>query len=331
MTANVSELKRQPSYVRPPVSAGAHPVETGRYVIATPPVCLLYEKVRGWVANRASGVAIYGKQRFGKTRAIRYLVAELKQEFGQDLPILCILCRDCRVPTESAFFENLLRALNHAITTGTATTKRDRLTEFLYEQSQRTGGGKRLIIILDEAQKLHEMQYRWLVDVHNELDDRGVNLTWLLVGQEELIHMREVFVKTKKQQLIGRFMTHQHVFTGVTSASDFEFCLASYDDPTRTEYPPGSGWSYTRYYFPAAYENGFRLAGEAENLWQAFHKVRVESRLPADAEIPMQYFAGTVEYALKTYGSTDEVPHLSLNAWREAIQSSGYHDAARYL
>lgn len=324
-------MNSKPAYVRPLVTAGAHPMETGRYVIATPPVCRLYEDVRTWVVNRAHGGMVFGKQRFGKTRAVRYVLAQLAHDFGKSLPVFSINCRDYRLPTENTFFEDLLRSVGHAFLSGKASVKRDRMAEFLHERAQGEGGKNRLVVILDEAQKLQEMHFRWLVDLHNELDARGVTTTWILVGQEELVHQREVFVTSKRMQIVGRFMVHQHRFTGLHSVEDFRFCLESYDDAARTEYPIGSGWSFTQFFFPAAFASGWRLATEAETLWQAFHKVRVETRLPADAEVPMQYFAGTIEYALRTFSATADTLNLSLNMWREAIRSSGYHDAAQYV
>lgn len=318
-----------PKYVRPRVAVGSHPVETGRYVISTPPLNVLYDKVKRWVGSRLRGCLIYGKQRFGKTWAIKYLVARLPVDFGAKLPILSLNIREYRVPTETSFFGDLLDEVGHAFNKGNASAKRNRLREFLHEQAMR--GNNRLIAILDEAQKLHEIQYRWLVDLHNELDKRGVTTTWLLVGQEELLHQREVF-KRKQRQLIGRFMVQEHCFTGLVSVHDFRQCLLCYDDGQLTEHPRGSGWSFTRYFFPAAFENGWRLATQAETLWQTFAEVRTERRLPVTAEVPMQYFAGAVEHALTTYGCLDELPDpISVNMWKEAILSSGYHDMAQYL
>lgn len=322
--------KTTPPFVRPLVSAGSHPIETGRYAIATPPVCLLHDTVRKWIANRIPGAMVYGKQRFGKTRAITYLKSALPHDIGTRIQIFTISARDYRMPTESTFFEELLRAVGHAFTKGTASVKRDRLTEFLHERAMEGGG--RLIVMIDEAQKLHEMQYRWLVDLHNELDALGVTTTWLLFGQEELLHQRTVFVNAGKRQIIGRFMVHQFRFPGLESVEDFQQTLVCYDDGVLTEHPKNSGWSFTRYFFPAAFENGWRLAAQASTLWEVFNKVRAERKLPIGTEVPMQYFAGTVEYALRTFGTMTEAPDpLSANMWKEAILSSGYHDAAQYL
>lgn len=321
-----------PTFVRPIIAYGSHPVDTGRYVIATPPICALYEQVKRWICNRAPGGMIHGKQRFGKTRAIKYIMDQLPADIAPRIPIFLVIARDYQRPSEGTFFQDILRAVEHAFTGGKPADKRNRVLEFFHERAI-AGWRNRLVVIIDEAQKLHEMHYRWLVDLHNELEDRrGVSTTWILVGQHELVHQRDVFVASKKTQIIGRFFVHRFQFHGLRSLDDVKDCLTCYDDPDLTEYPLNSGWSYSRYYFPAAYANGWRLEHQADVLWETFNKVRIEHKLPGKGEIPMQYLAHTVEYALRKCGTLDEIAEpISVAVWREAIMESGYHDAARYV
>jgi len=88
---------------------------------------------------------------------------------------------------------------------GKVTEKRNRLSEFLYEKVIRTTQN-RIIVFVDETQKLHEIHYNWLIDLHNELDSLGTNFITLLVGQHELIHQFSAFPQAGKSQIIGRFM-----------------------------------------------------------------------------------------------------------------------------
>lgn len=283
-----------------------------------------------WIENRVPGGMVYGKPRFGKTHAIKYLSVLLIEKFGVALPVITLLCLDHTRPSESVFFEDLLRAAGHAFcSSGTATAKRQRLNEYLIERVERSGHDK-LILFIDEAQKLHEQHYKWLIDLHNELDRNSIALIVLLVGQEELVHQFSAFQLTKKTQIIGRFMVHQLRFQGLRSEKDMRHCLANYD--SGSEYPPGSGFAFTRYYFPAAFESGLRLKDSAATLWQAFRVVREEAELPVTREIPMQYFCRTVEYVLTRFGTLEDLPiELSLAQWKEAIRRSGYADAERYV
>jgi hypothetical protein len=321
--------KSSPSYIRPNVPAGSHPIETTRYLLPTASIDSSYNAVLQWIENRVPGAIIYGKPRFGKTRGIHYLTRLLAKEFGNNLPIMTLLCRDYRIASETIFFEDLLRTAGHALfRSGKATAKRDRLIEYLAEKVE-FSSQNRLILFIDEAQKLHEQHYKWLIDIHNELDARDVAMIVLLVGQDEIIHQFSAFQQTQKTQIIGRFMVHQLQFHGLRGATQIRRCLEAYD--VDSEYPEGSGWSFTRYFYPAAFNSGFRLKSYAASLWEAFRLTKDECGVPGKREIPMQYFCRTVEFALRKYGTLEEVSReISLEMWKDAIRVSGYIDAERF-
>lgn len=308
------------------VATGRHPIETTRYLLGTQVINNFQDTVCRWIDNRAPGGMIYGKPRYGKTRAIRYLCQALPAIYGNDIPIFSHSCRDYRVASESAFFEDLLRAAGHSlITNGNSTAKRDRLREYLFEKVQFTEQD-RLILFIDEAQKLHEQQYKWLIDLHNELDDVGINFIVLLVGQYELMHQYSTFKFGGKTQIMGRFMVHQHEFHGVRDIEDVVICLNGYDEDS--EHPAGSGWSFTKYFYPALFTSGWRLAHSSEDLLEAFIQTHEKYGFVGDLNIPMQFFCRTVENVMKKFSTLDEKPpHLSIKVWTEAIKRSGYVEA----
>jgi hypothetical protein len=315
---------------RPKVQPRAHPIESHRYQIFTPAIYLFAKTVREWIESGAPGGMIYGKPRHGKTTGITCVATLLAEELGGTLPILTVCCRDHQHPSEGAFFEDVLKDLGHALyNSGKTSAKRHRLTEYLTEVVEKTAQD-RLVLFFDEAQKLHEQHYKWLIDLHNELERRAVALIVLLVGQEELLHQFSAFQMAKKNQIIGRFMVRQLRFSGITNIADMRKCLVNYD--TGSEYPPQSGYSFTRYYFPAAFESKLRLEDYAPMLWEAFREVREERQLPLTREIPMQYFCRTVDHILTRFGTLEELSaDLSLAQWKEAIGRSGYTDAEHYI
>lgn len=152
-------------FIRPKVAPGMHPIETTRYLLGTPVIINFYDAVCCWIDNRTPGGMIYGRPRLGKTKAIHYLAQVLPERFGKKMPIFLLPCRDYRAASEAIFFEDLLRAAGHAIIErGKASAKRDRLREFLAEKVA-ASEQNRLILFVDEAQKLHEHQYKWLIDL----------------------------------------------------------------------------------------------------------------------------------------------------------------------
>ncbi len=307
------ETSQIPNFVRPRIAANSHPVENTHYVLATQAMDQFCRTIVRWIRQRCSGGIIYGAPRRGKTRAIRYLVRMLPELLQVTLPLVSFSCREYKVPSESIFFQDLLRAANHLLAEkGNAAAKRGRLVEFLKEKAQ-LAGQDRVILVIDEAQKLHEAHYKWLIDLHNELDVSDISLVVLLVGQEELVHQYSAFKVTNKTQILGRFMVNQFCFHGILSATDVGTCLQGYDE--ESEHPADSGWSFTRYYFPAAFETGFRLRSHKDLAWQAFKETKEECGLPGTLEIPMYYFCRTVENILTEFSTLeDETPALSLQS-----------------
>jgi hypothetical protein len=124
-------------------------------------------------------------------------------------------------------------------------------------------------------------------------------------------------------------MVHEYKFHGIRKIEQMIECLACYDKDSI--YPPGSSWSFTRYFMPDAYEDGFLLEKCAEELFNTFADLRQENGLLSSFEIPMQYFTLTVEYALRRFGvNGTNVNWLNRTHWKEAIKKSGYIEAEIY-
>jgi hypothetical protein len=275
-----------------------------------------------------NGTAVHGRPRLGKSRAIAYLEKTLPDDFPK-LPIYTLLCRDHSTANEDVFYTDILYDVKHGFySSRNATAKRVRLLKFLLERAD-AAGQNRTVFFIDDAQRLFEKQYGWLVDISNELDRNGINLTVFLVGQNELLHQRSVFYEEEKFQIIGRFMVEPYRFYGIRTIDDLSECLFSYDE--ESIYPADSGWTFTKYYFPDLFEKGFRLKDHAQELFDTFVFLRQEHGLSKPIELPMQYLTRTVEYALKKFGYDGKnLDVISTVQWKEAIKKSGYIDAEIY-
>jgi hypothetical protein len=308
--------------IRPHISVGTHPIETGRYILETNTIKGFNKKVIGWIKNRAPGAIVFGRPRLGKTQAIKYISQLLLYEFGIDIPVFHLCCRKYKNPSDNIFFEDFLKDVGHLLSfSGKANVKRERLLKFLIERGQKSGLNK-IIIFMDDAQNLLEFHYCWLMDLYNDLDRNGISLTIILVGQEELIHQRSAFILAKKAQIVGRFMVHEYKFQGVKSIDDMRACLISYDN---TMYPCDRDWSFTRYFFPDLFADGFRLENCVNDVFNTFLELRNEAKLKKSFEIPMQYMAKSVEYVLINFGANGQnLDRISITQWREAITEIGF-------
>lgn len=302
---------------------GKHPIETGKYLIATNEIDKLCYIVSNWIENRFPGAIIYGRPRLGKTRAISYLLNVLPEELNENIPLYHIRCKSYTTSRENNFFEDLLTGVGHSlISEGRPSEKRERLKNFLLTAAEKSMQNK-IVFFIDDAQKLKTMEYDWLMDVYNELDEHSITLTTILVGHEELIDQRKKLIKQKQLQIIGRFMSDSYHFNGVKDLDDFKTLVEEYDNGT--EFPGNSNISYTRYFFRDDFAANFMLSNYAEDIYNEFRLIQIEKGVSKEKEIPMQYAVLTIEFILKKYGFNGErLNALSKQHIRMAIMSSGY-------
>lgn len=302
---------------------GKHPIETGKYLIATNEIDKLCYIVSNWIENRFPGAIIYGRPRLGKTRAISYLLKVFPDDLKENVPIFHIRCRSYKNSRENNFFEDLLIGVGHSLASeGRPSEKRERLKNYLIMAAEKSMQNK-IIFFIDDAQKLNTMEYDWLMDVYNELDEHAITLTTILVGHEELIDQRKKLIKQKQLQIIGRFMSDSYHFRGLKNLDDFKILLDEYD--SGTEFPVNSNIPFTRYFFRDEFAKNFALSNYAEDIYNEFRLIQIEKGLSKEKEIPMQYAVLTIEFILKKYGVNGErLNALSKQHIRMAIMSSGY-------
>ncbi len=313
--------------IRPNIAPGCHPVLTGDYDLPTNAIDSMGQDLLKWIRNRTPGGIVTGRPRLGKTRAVRFLAKEIPSMLQDKVSMFILNCNSYRFSSENSFFTDILLDLGHAVPTGQPSMKRQRICNFLIAEGMESTQRK-VILLADEAQNWNKLEFKWLVDMYNQLDKHQINLTVFLVGQPELLEKKKSFIAEEMHQVVGRFMVQEHKFHGVQGLDDLATCLASYDE--ESEFPPGSGWSFTRYFFPEQFSRGFRLADCAEDLWEVFEYAHNQAGLGTRIEIPMQYIAVTVQYVLTTFGADgSNVRRLSKSHWKEAAEESGYVLAER--
>lgn len=314
-------------YLRP-LELDHHPVVEQKYIVPTPSIEEMYLRVKKLIRLRTPGGIIFAHPRFGKTYSIRYVVRVLKEDFPKAV-ILSFGCQKKKAPSEDAFFTTLLGAASHnGAQSGTITKKRSKLNERIKELVDRSGHNW-FVMFADEAQRLDVIQYEWLRDVHDDLERMGIRMITLLVGQPNLLHRKTSFLHTGETQIVSRFMIDELQFHGLRSADDAATCLAGYDDAC---FPENSDWCYTRFFLPAAYSNGFRLVNCASMLWEAFLQAHKAARFGFGLEVPMQYFARSIEIALlENYERDDYNFTLTSDIWKSAVKESNFIAAQEAL
>lgn len=307
----------------------SHPIFSGRYEIPTVAIANMLSKICDCVECQTPGIIVYGPPRLGKTRAIRCMEQFLPQRLYPTCPVITVSCSS-HVSSYSYLSESVLKALKHELwDKGKVLQKSLRTVNALMTLAY-SANSNRIIVIFDEANNLLETDYESLIDIYNQLDYAGINMTVVLVGTNELYTTKCAFREEGKQQIVGRFMIQEHIFHGLQNIEEMAFALDAYD--RKAFFPKGSDCSFVRYFFPDAVADNYTLKSEADTLYKLFYQLRTAGAQLGYIELPMQYFIKTVDICFRKYGKTGEgVFWPNIEMWKNAISLSGYLEAEKCL
>ncbi len=293
-----------------------HPMVTKTYILPTPTLQRTYDLVRERVWARRTGLNFYSTPRIGKTTCLMMIKGMLEAEFPKTF-FLLISARASR-PSEAHMYRLLLEGLNHELAgrTNTGVLFRNTVTDIAMHVGRRRG--MQFVLLIDEMHLLSGTDLSQLLVVHNDLKLKNINMTTLSFAQPEILHRRAAMMIAGERQIIARFLSEPLAFNGCTSIEELEEILKTFDEGT--EYPEGSGWSYTRFFLPRAFEQGFRLQIYASKLWSALTTANVGGE---SGGLPMEHTIVAIESLLQMARASD-CPNfvLSDNDLQDAVDAS---------
>jgi hypothetical protein len=307
--------------IQRPVQLDEHPLGRRIYRVPTPSIAAFRTLIDECLFLYITGALIHGRPRIGKSYAIEFI----RRDLGHRQPKVSVYkmrCTRSQVASENNFFAALLHTVNHPAQSGASKTAlRGRLLHKLRQVADKKGDD-RVVLLADEAQNLREIEYEWLRDLHDEMENNELRLFTFLVGQPQLLAQKSAFQAQDKEQIVARFMVEELAFRGIVSPAECAAVLSAYDNG---EYPEHSGWSYVRFYVPKAYAAGLRIGESAGRLWDAFEDAHIKANLDGPVEIPMKYFTAAVEAAL-LLSSANDSETLSFDGafWTEMVERSRY-------
>ena len=301
-----------------------HPIIRDAAILPTRAIEEFVNVINDWLDYLLPGAIVWGNFRTGETQAVRYLLANIERLLGSRIPAFLLSPWDAenQPVTENRFYQELLYMLGYKLPeSGTAAIKRRRVIDFMIERV-REQREHRFLLFVDEAQWLTRKHYRCLMDLHNQLKIADVRLIVVLVGQPELLEIKEGLRSSRQGHLVGRFMTCTHRFDGVVDYADIDRMLRSLDEGS--EYPAGSGISYTQYFVPLAFEAGWRIHKQAKRIWTTLTAICEREGLPRINELPIQAISALIRVLLRDLAEID-APHLDLT---EAIVEEAVYRVA---
>lgn len=295
----------------------SHPIVEKNYRIPTPMLERTYAVIRERVWTKRTGIYLYASPRMGKTTCAEEVQSLLALEFPK-FYILRVDARRSARPSESHLFRLLLDSVNHALSRRADVNllfhniKSDIMVQLA------SHGGSHFVLIIDEMHRLSDTDLEQLLAIHNALRMERITMTTVSFAQPEIRDRVTGLMTQRQHQIIARFLSEPLVFEGCSSAQELGLILEAYD--MHSEFPEGSGWSYTRFFLPEAYQNGFRLAAYNAALWQT---LAAAVGPHGSAGIPMEHICLSVEYLLLAARAEDCHNFLiSEDDIREAVDAS---------
>lgn len=298
----------------------SHPVVTKGYLVITPVVKKVYSLIRDRVYMRTTGTFMFAFPRVGKTTCAKATQQLLQVEFPR-IYVMRFSAEPSR--QQSALLVDILSADKLYIPRSPRYKDLQRQLLIHVQSSLATREGNQFVLIVDEMQNLSEENLVDLATIHNRLEAVGIRMTTIGFAQPEIMDRHTALLATNQSFLIARFLSEPIPFSGCTSIEDLREILDAYDLTLR--YPEDCDHTYTRFFLPLAYDNGFRLASNADAIWR---KLRAAAKgLPGDS-IPMEHLSRTVEFLL-VYGMASDGRNFKLTS--KAIDDAVAASNLRYF
>lgn len=306
-------------------STGLHPLlELFRPIIATASIERLADAVNAALDVSYRGLGVYGFGRIGKTEAVNYLVNHPQWLAARSAALLQIDAPDSRKRTDNTFYQSLLTLLGIRIPPRAVPDELCGLIMGRLIEMAQNAGTRLIVLFIDEAQRLLPVDYENLVSIDNRMTRARYYFFVVFVHQRDITGFSNEVIASHEYppHVSGRFLIRKHEFTGLKDSDEVAYALSRYD--SGTEWPPGSGVSYTQHFVPEAFSNGFRLSKYAQALWDAACHLRDSVRLPSLWTWGMKSFEAAVVYLLTIIASrSTQFETFTDQDFKEALYASG--------
>lgn len=304
-----------------------HPLMTKEVLLPTAPINELFLAIRRVVILRETGCCFTGHSGIGKSCALD--VVEVMLQF--QMPGLCIVKHDThsqQVPSIRAFFKHFLTSIKHPQLCGETFDLRQRLVNWLVDEAKLSGMDM-IVLLIDEAQGMKMQDFNFLKDVFNDLSKEGVQLITILMAQApDFAEVVATLKRERRLDLIGRFAMRILPFRAYNSATDLEQILQGIDEAV---FPEGSGITWTEFYFPKAFQTGFRLVGQLTAFMKAISAHAPKTK-PMRFDFPArQAFVAIRTFMMDNAGLDCENMLVPADAWVRVVKYAKIADSMEMM
>lgn len=298
-----------------------HPLFKESTVLVTEPIRAMLNVAEFSVRVRSR--ACFGA---GSGAGKSHTLMAIKRYLNRELPQVAVFQTNMltqQAPSIRGFFQHMLTSGRHPEIQGETYVLRNRLSNLLANEARKHGGNI-IVTLIDEAQVMNIQDYRFLKDTGNILSKLDVSMVTILCGQEpDFENKRRQLCTIETADLYSRYVSGPVPFVGYSAEGDIESILRQIDEK---EYPPNSGWTWTRFFMPQAWDAGFRLANETKVLYSLLLSGAGGLKTPFIFPARELYKAIRTFLVLAGMSDKQEKEHI-LKYWQEAIQHAGLETA----
>lgn len=306
----------------PPHLPKDHPLVTRDYSLFTPSINAMVAGIGQWLDDQMDGGVVFGPSRFGKSSGVdNWLGSMLTERCGQVIPLIIWSHSECS--SAGIMYGSLLHAAHYGLAGDVRTSlqRKHQLIEKVVHLAVE-GGGRFVVLVIDESQGMTAREWLWLVEIHSLLEKERIRLMVISIASVQIFDQPMALALTGGAHAAARFMLSQCRFLGISSEEELEFVLSGYD--TGTDWPRGSGISFTKGVAPLAWEKGFRMAECAALIWETMVK-----ELPSGYSGPMEFPMKTISQVsrnllLRIASGADPLSVISHSSIRDVVIYCGH-------
>lgn len=186
-------------------------------------------------------------------------------------------------------------------------------------------GTQRVVLFIDEAQQLEYETLVSLKDSMERLAFRRLQLLVLLLGEPDIrLKASQLMGQPGGSSLVHRFFASTHEYHGL-KAPDLVLLMTHVD---HAHWPENGGPTYTEYFAPKLYRQGWRLSNQAPLLWGDFEIQAGAMGLDASAlEVMPRFAVRAIRFILSELNRDASLASDMRVLVARAVSSSGFAQA----
>ena len=289
-----------------PGNRDEHPLLTDRLLLPFDSQRKAVNEIISCFEHGIHSVYLFGEPRTGKTSIASLMSRHASESEEPNHVIFQIEADSNDGASQLQYFTDILLQLRHRqAEVGQVQGRGQRLVNHIAREAQTKSNSAVALIVFDEAQNLTIRNFKTWKSIWNKLKRMGVVTQFLLLGEPSLKDSFSRLSHNGDNALLTRFFSREYRMSLIESESQFKQDFGWYD--SKHVYPklssknpePDEIWSCTRYFAPAAFEGGFRLASHTELIWKTLESALIERKISTRKMfVPVEYLNKVARYVL---------------------------------